>query len=207
MLVVLIAFAWGRRNIACLYRHLDESRWTHRTRFNNFVNVARGNPQEALARKAHELLGRLTPRKGEVVELILDDSKKEKRGEHVEAVGWTHDPLSGGSMRGHQYVKATLRFRGHTIPLGTHLYIKKEQCPALVTVTFKGTSFFSPPWRATCVSPPQRPTPERRQPEGRAATGSARSSQPMTLTSTIRDLPGGALTAPGSFGKQHVVVR
>jgi len=130
----------------------------------------------------------------------------------VEAVGWTHDPLSGGSMRGHQYVKATLRFRGHTIPLGTRLYIKKEQCPALVTVTFKGTSFLQPASacyvRVASATPnPRAVSAGRRQPEGRAATGSARSSQPMTLTSTIRDLPGGALTAPGSFGKQHVVVR
>lgn len=139
MLVVLIAFAWGRRNIACLYRHLDESRWPHRTRFNNFVNVGRWRPEDALARKAHELLGRLKPRKGDVVTLILDDSKKGKRGEHMEAVGWTRDPLSGGSMRGHQYVKATLRFRGHTIPLGTRLYVKKEQCPAL-GVPFKKTT-------------------------------------------------------------------
>jgi len=131
MLVLLVAFAWGRRNITALYRHLDESRWGHRTRFNNFMNVGRWRPQEALARKARELLDRLKPRNGDVVELILDDSKKAKRGQHIDAVGWIHDPLSGRSVRGHQYVKATLRFRGHTIPFGIRLYVKKEHCADL----------------------------------------------------------------------------
>ena len=36
-LVVLVIIAWGRRNIASLYRHLDSRNQPHRSRFNNFL--------------------------------------------------------------------------------------------------------------------------------------------------------------------------
>ena len=54
-----------------------------------------------------------------------------QQGKAKEAVNWMHDPLSGKSIRGHQYVTATIRWRGHTIPFGIRLYIKKEDCPDL----------------------------------------------------------------------------
>jgi len=40
-LVLLITFAWGRRIISAMYRHLDEKHWHHRSRFNNLLNVFR----------------------------------------------------------------------------------------------------------------------------------------------------------------------
>lgn len=138
-LVLLTAFAWGRRNISALYRHLDARSQPHRSRFNNFMNVARWDPEATLRKKAYELLGALKPRKGDVVELIIDDSKKAKRGRIMDAVGWIHDPVSGRSLLGHQYVQATIRFRGHTIPFGVRLYVKKEDCPGL-QVAFKKTT-------------------------------------------------------------------
>jgi hypothetical protein len=94
-LVLLIAFSWGRRNIATLYRHLDSRHQPHRSRFNNFLNVGRCNYQVVLQMKAYELLGNLNPRKGEVIEFILDDSKKQKRGKAMDAVNWIRDPLTG----------------------------------------------------------------------------------------------------------------
>ena len=130
-LVLLIVIAWGRRNIASLYRHLDSRNQPHRSRFNNFLNVGRWQPQAALQLKAHELLALLNPEKGDVVELILDDSKKQKRGKKMEAVSWIHDPVSGRSIKGHQYVTAVLRFRGHVIPWGVRLYLKKEDAASL----------------------------------------------------------------------------
>ncbi|MBN1975558.1 MAG: hypothetical protein JW787_18110 [Sedimentisphaerales bacterium] len=44
--------------------------------------------------KAYDLLNLLRPDKGETIELILDDSKKQKSGKHMEAVGWIRDPLA-----------------------------------------------------------------------------------------------------------------
>ena len=139
MLVLLMAVSWGRRNISVLYRHLDSRNQPHRSRFNNFLSVGRWEPAIALQMKASELLDALNPRKGDVVEFILDDSKKQKRGKAMEAVSWIHDPLSGRSIKGHQYVTATLRFRGHTIPFGIRLYVKKEDCQSL-KLKFKKTT-------------------------------------------------------------------
>jgi SRSO17 transposase len=130
-LVLLIAISWGRRNIANLYRHLDGRDIPHRSRFNNFLNVGRWQTQAVLQMKAMEMLQALWPQAGDTVALIIDDSKKQKRGQAMEAVNWIHDPLSGKSVRGHQYVTATLRFRGHTIPWGIRLYIKKNDCRPL----------------------------------------------------------------------------
>jgi len=138
-LILLIAFSWGRRNISTLCRHLDRRRHSHRSRFNNFLNLSRWNCQVVLQMKAEELLSNLNPGKGEVIELIIDDSKKHKRGKHMEAVNWIRDPLTGRNIRGHQYVTATIRFRGHTIPFGIRLYVKKEDCPEL-SVEFKKTT-------------------------------------------------------------------
>jgi Transposase DDE domain len=130
-LVLLMAFSYGRRNIAALYRHLDSRGQPHRSRFNNFLNVGRCNYPAVLHKKAYELLRQLSPCRGDVVELILDDSKNQKRGKTMQAVGWIHDPLTGRNIRGHQYITATIRFRGHTIPFGVRIYIKKQDCQTL----------------------------------------------------------------------------
>jgi hypothetical protein len=50
LLVLMIAVAWGRRNVANLYRYLDAS--YHRSRFNNFFLVACWAPEVALRQKA-----------------------------------------------------------------------------------------------------------------------------------------------------------
>jgi len=139
MLVLLIAFSWGRRNITSLYRHLDSRNQPHRSRFNNFLSVGRCDYAQVLHLKAYELLNLLRPDKGETIEFILDDSKKQKRGKHMEAVGWIRDPLTGKNIRGHQFVTATIRFRGYTIPFGIRLYIKKEDCRYL-GCSFKKTT-------------------------------------------------------------------
>jgi len=131
LFVLLIAFAWGRRNVCSLYRYLDETDQPHRSRFNNFLNLTRWQPTVVLALKAQELLAALSPQPGETVELILDDSKKRKRGKAMQAVCWMKDPLTNASMRGHQYVTAVLSFRGYTIPFGVRLYVKKEDCRRL----------------------------------------------------------------------------
>jgi hypothetical protein len=138
-LVLLVAFSYGRRNIATLYRHLDSRNQAHRSRFNNFLNVGRCDYPAVLQLKAYELLKQLSPSKNETIEFILDDSKNQKRGKTMQAVGWIRDPLTGRNIRGHQYVTAIIRFRGHTIPFGIRLYIKKQDCTEL-GVTFKKTT-------------------------------------------------------------------
>lgn len=131
LLVLLIAASWEDKNISSLYRYLDKEHFRHRTRYNNFMNVARWNPENALAHKAYELLGSLNLAKGETIFLILDDSKKDKRGKEMDALGWVHDPMSGKSMWGHQYIKAVIHARGVIIPFAIRLYVKDKDCAGL----------------------------------------------------------------------------
>jgi len=130
-LVLLIVIAWGRRNIASLYRHLDSRKQPHRSRFNNFLSVGRCDYAMLLQLKAQDMIRILNPQKGDTIELVLDDSKKQKCGKTMDAVGWIRDPLTGKNIRGHQFVTAVLRIRGHVIPWGIRLYIKKEDCRLL----------------------------------------------------------------------------
>lgn len=130
-LVFLIAFAYGRRNVSNLYRHLDGRQHSHRSRFNNFFLVGRWDPKLALREKANHLLSDLKPKAGETIYLLLDDSKNKKRGKKMEAVSKLKDPVNNCFMMGHQYVTAVLWFRGRTIPFGISLYVKKGNCKGL----------------------------------------------------------------------------
>jgi hypothetical protein len=52
LVVVTMAFLWGRQNVANLYRHLEAP--SHRTRLNHFFLVDRWDPEAALRQKAQE---------------------------------------------------------------------------------------------------------------------------------------------------------
>jgi hypothetical protein len=71
--------------------------------------------------------------------LVIDDSKKAKRGKAMDAVAKMKDPTTEAYIRGHQYVCAILVDRDHVIPLGIRLYVKKTQCTA-VGVPFQKTT-------------------------------------------------------------------
>jgi SRSO17 transposase len=129
LLVLTMAFMWGRRNVTNLYRYLNAEH--HRTRFNNFFLVERWEPEAALRQKAQELLRALRPGRGETRYLVIDDSKKAKRGKRMDAVAKMKDPTIAAYIRGHQYVCGVLVFRQHVIPFGLRLYVKKAQCAAL----------------------------------------------------------------------------
>lgn len=137
LLVVVMAFAWGRPHVAKLYRDLEARH--HRTRFNNCFLVQRWDPEAALQQKAQELLRALAPQPGDTVSLILDDSKHAKRGTPMDAIATLKDPTTEAYRWGHQYVCSTLRFRPQVIPWGIRRYVNKEACAA-VGVPFRQTT-------------------------------------------------------------------
>ena len=137
LLVLVIAMAWGRRNVANLYRYMDATH--HRTRFNNFFLVARWDPAAALRQKAQELLRALHLGTGETIYVVIDDSKKAKRGKAMDAVAKMKDPMTEGYIRGHQYVCALLVVREQVIPWGIRLYVKPEHAKALELPFYKTT--------------------------------------------------------------------
>jgi hypothetical protein len=102
VLVVTMAVMWGRRNVATLYRYLDAA--PHRTRFNNFFLVERWDPEAVLRQKARALLRALRLGKGDTIYLIVDDSKKAKRGKAMDAIAKMKAPTTEAYIRGHQYV-------------------------------------------------------------------------------------------------------
>jgi hypothetical protein len=65
-----------------------------------------------------------TPR--ETLYLVLNDSKKAKRGTHMDAVAKMKESLTDEYMRGHQYVGAILVFHDHVISGGSWLYVTPE---------------------------------------------------------------------------------
>jgi hypothetical protein len=100
LLVLAMAVMWGRRNVAHVYRDLDAEH--HRTRFNTFFLVARWDPEAALRQQAQVLVRGLHPGQGDLLSLILDDSKKAKRGTCMDAVAKRKDSVTDASSRGHQ---------------------------------------------------------------------------------------------------------
>jgi SRSO17 transposase len=150
LLVVAIACMWGRRSVANLYRYLDAEH--HRTRFNNFFLVERWDPAAALRQKARELLQALQLQPGDTVSLILDDSKKAKRGMAMDAIAKMKDSVLDAYIWGHQYVCAILVYRDHVIPFGIRLYVKREQC-ASVGVPFRKTTELAAELIRECEAP------------------------------------------------------
>jgi len=128
-LVLVMAFAWGRRNITNLYRFLDVKR--HRTRFNNFLHRARVDLAELLRQKATELVDMARCLGEKTAYLIIDDTRKPKRGKYMAGVGYIYDDVLGRTIPGHLYVTAIIRIGPVVIPLGIRLYVKKEQCEEL----------------------------------------------------------------------------
>jgi hypothetical protein len=106
LLVVTIAFMWGRRNVANLYWYLEAEH--HRTRFNHCCLVERWAPEAALRQKAEDLRRILRPGKGETLFWIIDDSKTVQRGQVMAAIAEMKDPTTEADIWGHQDVCAIL---------------------------------------------------------------------------------------------------
>ena len=142
-LTLLFAFAWGRRNISNLYRYIDSDLETcpHRTRFNDFLLVARWDPAAALRQKTQAILKSLKPQPGEVLYLIIDSSAKKKSGKHMEGVSKIKDTNTGAYYMGHTYIEAIVHFRNFIIPSGMRLYVKPEECLSLDIVFYKLTQW------------------------------------------------------------------
>lgn len=74
------------------------------------------------------VLWQMDPKRGKLLELIIDGSKNSKRGAAMEGTFWFYDHVSKASILGHKSVIATLRFRGITIPWEVQLYLPVDFC-------------------------------------------------------------------------------
>ncbi|MDQ3831958.1 MAG: hypothetical protein M3361_22240, partial [Candidatus Tectomicrobia bacterium] len=136
-LVLAMAFRWGRRHVAKVYRYLEAEH--HRSRLHDFFLVERWEPAAALRQKAHEWLRSLHPGPGETVYWVLDDSQHAQRGQVMDAVTKMKDPMTEASIRGPHSVGAMLICRGHVIAFGIRRYGEQEPCAPL-GVPFRKTT-------------------------------------------------------------------
>lgn len=151
LLVFAFTISYGRRNVTNVYRHVETKK--PRNRVNNFFLVShRFDLPNLLRQKAYDLVKRLDPKPGETIDLILDDSKKAKRGKSMAAVGWLFDPATKKSVQGQNYLVAILRFRGFLIPFAAEIYVKKEHVKdlrlkhrKLTTIAAEMIRSFDPP--------------------------------------------------------------
>jgi SRSO17 transposase len=133
-LVLAIGIAFGRRNVTNLKRYLP--RGPHRTNYNAFLIEWNWKPRQALQALARARLQKMRLRPGETIYVIVDDTKQPKRGQQMAAVGKLKDPVTGASLRGHNYVVLLLVVRGQIIPFGIELYAKKDFCESHPEVAF-----------------------------------------------------------------------
>jgi len=150
LVVVVIAFAWGRRHVPSLDRSGDAQ--PPRTRCNHCCLVVRWAPEAARRQKAQEVVRALHPGKGETRALVIEASQTATRGTHMGAVATMKDPITEGSSQGPQEVCAMVRVRDQVMPYGLRRYVTRAHCPALDLPCRQTTELAAPRMRA-CEAP------------------------------------------------------
>ncbi len=98
----------------------------HRTSCGNFLR-SDWDSVSLMQARAIKTLRWMKPGKREVVYLLIDDTRKEKRGRQMEAVSKIYDHKSQKFIRGHMIVTAAIMFRGVVLPWKFQLWIPKDQ--------------------------------------------------------------------------------
>ena len=98
----------------------------HRTSCGNFLR-SDWESVSVMQARAIKTLRWMKPGKQEAIYLIIDDTRKEKRGRKMEAVSKIYDHKSQKFIRGHMIVSAAVMFRGVVLPWKFQLWIPKDQ--------------------------------------------------------------------------------
>lgn len=124
--VFMIALSSTNKTVCQIASYLTFG--THRTKLNDFLLRSPWNEVDVLKAMAMNRLNKLYIKgdKKTPLFLIFDDSKKKKTGKYVEGTGKIYDPVSKTYMIGHQFLAATIYYKGYTIPYSISLYLKKN---------------------------------------------------------------------------------
>ena len=101
----------------------------HRTSCGSFLSADWDAPS-LVEDQARRVLRSMKPQPNEVIYVIIDDTRIEKRGRKMEAVSKIYDHKTLRFVRGHIVVKAALMFRGVVLPWKIDLWIPKDQAGA-----------------------------------------------------------------------------
>lgn len=97
----------------------------HRTRHGAFLSQSEWDAPVLVEQTAATLLERMKPRAGEVIELVLDDTRIGKRGRKMDHVSKIWDHKQQKFVRGHIVLLAAVVFRGVVLPWRVDLWKPK----------------------------------------------------------------------------------
>lgn len=122
-IVLAIIMAFGRRNIKTQAQQLATG--TARTSLGDFYTQAPVDTEAVMMRLARQHLRKLKVEKGDLVELIIDDSHGRRRGKKIETAGKYYDAALKAYLHGHNFIAGVLRVGNRVIPLDVRLAYKK----------------------------------------------------------------------------------
>ena len=122
----LLALLVSTRKVKLANIAMTTPRGGHRTSCGSFLRSDWDAPS-LLSQQATRTLQRMKPRVGEVIYLIIDDTRIEKRGRKMDAVTKIYDHKTLRFVRGHIVVTAAIMFRGVVMPWKIDLWIPKAQ--------------------------------------------------------------------------------
>lgn len=97
----------------------------HRTSCGSFLSAEWDAPA-LLEAQVLAVLGQMRPRAGEVVYLLLDDTRIEKRGKKMDAVSKIYEHKTRRFVHGHIVVTAAVMFRDVVLPWRVELWLPKD---------------------------------------------------------------------------------
>lgn len=98
----------------------------HRTSVGKFVTASEWDEAAALRAQGGDVLRRLRLKRGDQIELILDDTRIAKRGRKMDDLSRLWDHAHGCFAHGHTVLVAAVRARGVTLPWALRLWLPKH---------------------------------------------------------------------------------
>ena len=98
----------------------------HRTSFSSFLTRSRWDAGLVLRQLVLREIRRLRPRRGEMIEVLIDDTRNAKRGRQMAALSKIWDHTAQCFVRGHIIVTAAVRFRGVIWPWQLDLWLPQS---------------------------------------------------------------------------------
>ena len=99
---------------------------SHRTVYGVFLSRSDWDAGRLLDMKVDHVLRRMRPRGGEVIYLVIDDTRIPKRGKRMFAVSKIWDHKQQRYIHGHFVLTAAVLFRGVTLPWRLELWLAKR---------------------------------------------------------------------------------
>lgn len=127
-LLYQLTLAWLLGSKGKLVRAARITTGKHRTSLARFLNKSDWDAVAILNQFALGVLQAMRPRAGEILNLILDDTRVAKRGRKMPAVKKLWDHVGKQYIRGHIVVTAVIVFRGVTLPWRFTLWLPEEYC-------------------------------------------------------------------------------